>query len=64
MTKHAKATGLEDITHLDPQVVEFLRHDVSPEVAGRAAATEVFEGISAEIMAFVTQQKTRQLCTE
>jgi len=49
---------------LDEVLVHYLRHDVDPDVAGKVAAKEAFDGLGANILTIVTQYISPQCHAE
>lgn len=64
MTKQAKAVAVETAPEVDPQIVQLLSRERSPADAGRQAGLEAFDGLGANIMAFVKQRFAAQACTD
>ena len=64
MTKQAKANTVAPAPEVDPRIVQLLTPERSPADAGREAGLEVFEGLGANIMAFVRQHYPAPKCVD
>jgi hypothetical protein len=64
MTKQAKAVAVETATEVDQRITQFLTRERSPADAGREAGLEAFDGLGADIMAFVKQRFAVQRCVD